>query len=84
MSDDLARTLAQEWGGNLRRRRTARRLSQAELALLAERDQSWVSRHERGQAAFSVEAMVRIATALGEEPAHLFPWPARAVTSKEG
>lgn len=75
--DERIRTVTRQWGLNVRDRRQRQFLSQAALAESVQRDQSWVSRYERGVAGFGVEAMVLLAHALDEDPAVLFPWPRR-------
>ena len=68
--------LARQWGDNVRRRRRDAFVTQGELAKRLRRDQSWVSRVERGQATFTVDAMLALAAAFDTRPAELFPWPA--------
>jgi transcriptional regulator with XRE-family HTH domain len=56
------------FGGWLRRRRTARRMSQRALAAAAGVSPSLLSRVECGEKRLSPEAAARVAAALGEDP----------------
>ena len=75
-NDELpSQRLARQWGDNVRRRRRAAFVTQGALAERLRRDQSWVSRVERGQATFTAEAMLALAAVFEATPAELFPWP---------
>jgi transcriptional regulator with XRE-family HTH domain len=63
---------------NLRTCRQARRLSQEELAHLADIDRTYVSALERCTYAASVDVVNRLAKALGVEPADLLRKPSRS------
>ena len=69
-----AERLSKEWGRRVRDRRLALSATQQEVAWSLGRDQSWVSRYERGEATFSVDVMLAFASTLGELPEVLFPW----------
>jgi transcriptional regulator with XRE-family HTH domain len=62
-------------GGNVRRLRQQRGLTQEQLALDAEIDLTYVGGIERGVRNPSLMVMVRIAAALGVEPAALLARP---------
>jgi transcriptional regulator with XRE-family HTH domain len=64
---------AETLGALLRRERTARGMSQSQLAALAGTDKSRISRIERGDVEPTVAMVVRLATGLGIEPGELFP-----------
>ena len=66
--------LSKAWGERVRARRRAMHATQEEIARRLGRDQSWVSRYERGEASFSIEVMLAFARALDEPPEALFPW----------
>ena len=57
--------------GNLKRLRLAAKLSQEELAHLADMDRTYVSSLERGNYSATVDMLERIADALGVEPTEL-------------
>jgi transcriptional regulator with XRE-family HTH domain len=58
-------------GNNVRRARTAAKLTQEQLAFAAEIDLTYVGGIERGKRNPSVLVLARIAQALGIEPAEL-------------
>lgn len=58
-------------GGNLRRLRKARGLSQEKLAAEVDLDMRQLGRIERGESFPSVGALIRLAEILGGEPADL-------------
>jgi transcriptional regulator with XRE-family HTH domain len=58
-------------GGNLRRLRKARGLSQEKLAAEVDLDMRQLGRIERGESFPSVGSLVRLAEILGAEPADL-------------
>jgi transcriptional regulator with XRE-family HTH domain len=64
-------SLVQQFGQNVRRERIAKGLSQDELAVRANMRRSYVSDLERGTRNPSVQALGRIAAALGIEPGDL-------------
>ena len=66
--------LAKEWGRSVRQHRQAKFPTQEALAREMGRDQSWVSRYERGDATWTPEVMLTFSVALGVPPAQLFPW----------
>jgi transcriptional regulator with XRE-family HTH domain len=63
--------LVQLFGNNVRRLRTAKGLSQEELALEAGMKRSYVSDLERGTRNPTVKALGRLAAALDVDPAEL-------------
>ena len=58
-------------GVNIRRLRHARKLSQEALAADASLDQGYMSRIEAGSINFRIEALARLAAALGVTPGRL-------------
>lgn len=50
-------------------------LTQQQLAKKLRRDQTWVSRYERGAAPWTPEVMLSFAVALDSTVPVLFPWP---------
>lgn len=69
-----AERIARHWGRRLRERREDRQLTQIALAELVHRDQTTVSRHERGDGSWTPEVMLSYAVALGTTCERLFPW----------
>ena len=67
--------LAKEWGRHLRQARLAKYPTQEAFAAELNRDQSWISRYERGEATWTPEVMLTFAVALDVAPGTLFPWP---------
>lgn len=65
-------------GDNVRRLRTAKGLSQEELAFAAEMKRSYLSDLERGTRNPTVRALGRLAGALGVEPGELLRGPVEA------
>ena len=70
-----AQRVAETWGESVRRRRTSLRLSQTALGKMIDKDQSTVSRYERGEATWTPDVMLRFAVELGVAPGVLFAWP---------
>ena len=64
-------SLRQVLAANIRRERTARSWAQDELAHRATLSQTYISQVESGQRAVSVDAIERLAEALGVEAAAL-------------
>jgi DNA-binding XRE family transcriptional regulator len=64
-----------EWGARVERARRDLGLSQAELAASALVTQQTISKVERGTVCPHDSLKLRLAVALGQPPAHLFPWP---------
>lgn len=76
MPDDLPSWVQQyRWdvGARIRALRTARRLTQEELAAAIGIDSKTISRAENGVYAVSVDQLARIARGLGVGPAELLP-----------
>jgi len=67
--------LSARWGHKLRTERKAKFSTQEEFAAALTRDQSWVSRYERGKATWTLEVMLTFAAVLGVAPGELFDWP---------
>lgn len=59
------------FAANLRRQRKAKGLSQEALADIAGLDRSFVGQVERGERSISLKNIVKLAKALGIEPAEL-------------
>ena len=68
--------LRESWAGNLRARRTALGLTQAQVAERAGHPQGTISELERGRfRSLTPETMLRLAVALDVDPARLFGFP---------
>lgn len=67
--------IANNWGTRLRERRAELNLTQETFAELVGRDQTTISRYERGEGPWTPEAMLLFAVALDTTVAVLFPWP---------
>jgi transcriptional regulator with XRE-family HTH domain len=67
--------LSKRWGERLRDARKSKFTTQEAFAAALTRDQSWVSRYERGDAPWTLEVMLTFAAVLGEQPGKLFEWP---------
>jgi DNA-binding XRE family transcriptional regulator len=65
----------QEWGARVARARRNLGLSQSELAQSAAVTQQTISKVERGTVCPHDSLKIRLAIALGQPPALLFPWP---------
>lgn len=75
MTKTPSEMLAAEWGHKLRLARQSRGFTQAEFGDLVGRDQTSVSRYERGDGPWTPEVMLTFAVALGARVSELFPWP---------
>lgn len=75
MSETPAQILAKRWGKKLAAERRAVNLSQTAFAALIQRDQSWVSRYERGRGNWTLEVMVLFAAGLNTPPERIFEFP---------
>jgi len=64
-----------EWGARVARARRALGLSQSELASASAVTQQTISKVERGTVCPHDTLKLRLAIALGQPPALLFPWP---------
>ena len=64
-----------EWGARVARARRALGLSQAELAQASAVTQQTISKVERGTVCPHDTLKLRLAIALSQPPALLFPWP---------
>lgn len=64
--------LAERFGAEVRTRRKARRLTQAQLAEAASMSEEWLRRLERGAGAPSFDALEALAAALGASVGDLF------------
>ena len=62
------RSITEQFGDNVRKRRTALGLSQAELADIAELDRTYIGSVERGERNLSLTNIVRLADALSCTP----------------
>lgn len=67
--------LSARWGARLRQARKAKFPTQEAFAAALTRDQSWVSRYERGESTWTLEVMLSFSAVLGCPPAELFEWP---------
>lgn len=70
-----AAMLAEQWGHRLRAARVGKFPTQEAFAAALNRDQTWVSRYETGQALWTLEVMLLFAAVLGVAPGDLFEWP---------
>lgn len=75
MSDAPSTLIATNWGTRLRQRRVDQGLTQETFAELVGRDQTTISRYERGEGPWTPEAMLLLAVALDTTVSALFPWP---------
>lgn len=64
--------LAEKFGQQVRQRRKARGLTQAQLAEATSMSEEWIRRIERGAGSPSLEAIDSLAAALGTTPSDLF------------
>lgn len=64
-----------EWGARVARARRDLGLSQSELAQASAVTQQTISKVERGTVCPHDSLKLRLAVALGQPPALLFPWP---------
>lgn len=64
-----------EWGARVSRARRDLGLSQSELAKASSVTQQTISKVERGTVCPHDTLKIRMAIALGQPPALLFPWP---------
>jgi transcriptional regulator with XRE-family HTH domain len=64
--------LGKLFGDRVRALRTARRLTQVQLADLAQVSEEWIRRIERGEASPSFETIEALSNALDAQPAELF------------
>ena len=64
-----------EWGARVARARRQLGLSQSELAEASAVTQQTISKVERGTVCPHDSLKLRLAVALGQPPALLFPWP---------
>jgi transcriptional regulator with XRE-family HTH domain len=69
---DARTTILKQFGGNARKLRKLRQLSQEQLAELAGMDSTYISGIERGVRNPSLVAIVQLAAGLSVEPAELF------------
>lgn len=74
-TDTPARLVAKSWGRQLRTARRAKFATQEAFAAALQRDQSWISRYERGEATWTPEVMLLFAATLDRPVAELFAWP---------
>ncbi|HEY0012676.1 MAG TPA: helix-turn-helix transcriptional regulator [Allosphingosinicella sp.] len=72
MDDDAKLEVKRCFGARLRKLRKAQKLSQEKVALKSGIDRSYFGAIERGENSVSLVNIVRIAEALGVEPAELF------------
>lgn len=68
---DPVRSITEQFGDNVRKRRTDLGLSQAELAELAGLDRTYIGSVERGERNLSLTNIVRLAEALNCTPVDL-------------
>lgn len=64
-----------EWGARVAQARRSLGLSQSQLAQASSVTQQTISKVERGTVCPHDTLKLRLAIALGQPPAHLFPWP---------
>jgi len=67
--------LAAEWGSKLRQARQSKGFTQVTFGELVGRDQTSISRYERGDAPWTPDVMLSFAVALDTTVPQLFPWP---------
>lgn len=75
VTDTPAQRLGRAWGKRLAAERKNAGYSQAAFAAMIQRDQPWVSRHERGRSAWTIDSMLLFAAALNKSTGELFEWP---------
>lgn len=75
MNEAPATRIAKNWGARLHDRRRDQGLTQETFADMVGRDQTTISRYERGEGPWTPEAMLLFAVALDTTVAALFPWP---------
>lgn len=67
--------IAKEWGVALRQERQRKGFTQMTFAAAVGRDQTTISRYERGEGPWTPEVMLSFAVALGTTVTKLFHWP---------
>lgn len=75
MNQTPSQRLEEAWGSGLRRARKRAGMTQEAFAVAVGRDQTTISRYERGAGAWTPEAMLSFAVALDATVDSLFPWP---------
>lgn len=75
MNEAPSTRVASNWGTRLRQRRIEQALTQETFADLVGRDQTTISRYERGEGPWTPETMLTFAVALDTTVSALFPWP---------
>lgn len=75
--------LRAEWGRRLTRAREALGLSIGDLARRTGIHKSQLARFERGEAGLGDEARIKVAAAIGQQVASLFPYPTIPTTETD-